>query len=301
MPDRVIELEAGAAAPGGRPILRHVDLTVRGRVRRADGSQRLPASRSLVRALTGLHPLASGSPGSSGRCCTTSTTGGGSGSVPQRGGATSGVPPRSGSRRVRAPDPAAPPAPLGPGRPRSDRRALEVVGLADRSLRRRPHACRGPAAACSSPGRSPEPGFFFLDEPTAGVDLPTSRCWPTRWRRCPAGGATIVLVAHELGPLAPLIDRAVVMRDGRMAYDGPPLASDQVATAHLDERARPPPPRAGAPRPRAPHRLAAGGPPMSDYPISSVCRSCSAALLRRCSPVSRRRPSAPTWCSAAWP
>ena len=47
-------------------------------------------------------------------------------------------------------------------------------------------------------------------------------------------GATIVLVAHELGPMAPLIDRAVVMRDGRVAYDGPPLASDQVATAHLD-------------------------------------------------------------------
>ena len=34
--------------------------------------------------------------------------------------------------------------------------------------------------------------------------------------------------------MAPLIDRAVVMRDGRVAYDGPPLASEQVATAHLD-------------------------------------------------------------------
>ncbi len=33
-----------------------------------------------------------------------------------------------------------------------------------------------------------------------------------------------MLVAHELGPMAPLIDRAVVMRDGRVAYDGPPLA-----------------------------------------------------------------------------
>ena len=34
--------------------------------------------------------------------------------------------------------------------------------------------------------------------------------------------------------MAPLIDRAVVMRDGRIAYDGPPLASAEVATAHLD-------------------------------------------------------------------
>ena len=47
-------------------------------------------------------------------------------------------------------------------------------------------------------------------------------------------GSTIVLVAHELGPMASLIDRAVVMRDGRVAYDGPPLASAEVATAHLD-------------------------------------------------------------------
>ena len=37
-----------------------------------------------------------------------------------------------------------------------------------------------------------------------------------------------MLVAHELGPLAPLVDRAVVMRDGRVAYDGQPLADDAV-------------------------------------------------------------------------
>jgi zinc transport system ATP-binding protein len=38
----------------------------------------------------------------------------------------------------------------------------------------------------------------------------------------------VVLVAHELGPLAPLVDRAVVMRDGRTTYDGPPLADHAV-------------------------------------------------------------------------
>jgi zinc transport system ATP-binding protein len=37
-----------------------------------------------------------------------------------------------------------------------------------------------------------------------------------------------VLVAHELGPMASLVDRAVVMRDGRKAYDGPPLADHEV-------------------------------------------------------------------------
>ena len=37
-----------------------------------------------------------------------------------------------------------------------------------------------------------------------------------------------MLVAHELGPIAPLVDRAVVMRDGRITYDGPPLADHEV-------------------------------------------------------------------------
>ena len=34
--------------------------------------------------------------------------------------------------------------------------------------------------------------------------------------------ATVLLVLHELGPLEPLIDRAVVLRDGCVLHDGPP-------------------------------------------------------------------------------
>lgn len=32
----------------------------------------------------------------------------------------------------------------------------------------------------------------------------------------------MLLVLHELGPLEPLIDRAVVLRDGCVMHDGPP-------------------------------------------------------------------------------
>ena len=46
--------------------------------------------------------------------------------------------------------------------------------------------------------------------------------------------ATIVLVAHEIGPMAPLIDRSVVMRDGRVVYDGPPLTQEVAAHTHHD-------------------------------------------------------------------
>ena len=73
-----------------------------------------------------------------------------------------------------------------------------------------------------------EPELLFLDEPAAGVDLPNQEALARALGVLKQRGATIVLVAHELGPLAPLVDRAVVMRDGRVAYDGEPLADDAV-------------------------------------------------------------------------
>jgi zinc transport system ATP-binding protein len=36
-----------------------------------------------------------------------------------------------------------------------------------------------------------------------------------------AGGGTVILVAHELGPLQPVITRAVVVHEGVIAHDGP--------------------------------------------------------------------------------
>jgi zinc transport system ATP-binding protein len=67
------------------------------------------------------------------------------------------------------------------------------------------------------------PDLLVLDEPTAGVDVHSQRTFADALSGLVARGATIVLVAHELGPLGPLVDRAVVMRDGRVAYDGPPI------------------------------------------------------------------------------
>ena len=44
----------------------------------------------------------------------------------------------------------------------------------------------------------------------------------------------MVVVLHELGPFAPLIDRAVALREGRVTYDGPP---DQLAHSDGDAHA----------------------------------------------------------------
>jgi zinc transport system ATP-binding protein len=111
--------------------------------------------------------------------------------------------------------------------------ALEVVGLSDKAR---------DGVATLSGGQQQrtliaralagEPELFFLDEPTAGVDLPNQYALADALAQLKMRGATIVLVAHELGPLEPLVERAVVMRDGRVVYDGPPLAQADVHTAH---------------------------------------------------------------------
>ena len=237
----VIDLRDGAVALGGRPVLRHVDLRVESgqfvALMGANGS----GKTTLVRALTGLRPLAVGSLRLFGTPYAEFRDWRRVGYVPQRGSAASGVPAsvwevvasgRLTRRRLLRP--------VG----RRDRAAiadaLEVVGLADRA---------GEGVSTLSGGQQQrvliaralagEPELFFLDEPTAGVDLPNQQVLADSLETLAARGATIVLVAHELGPLARLIGRAVVMRDGRIVYDGPPLTHDQVhhpdlAMAHVD-------------------------------------------------------------------
>ena len=80
-----------------------------------------------------------------------------------------------------------------------------------------------------------EPDLFFLDEPTAGVDLPNQLALAEALAELKRRGATVLLVAHELGPLAELVDRAVVLRDGRVAFDGEPLADHAVHDPSLGD------------------------------------------------------------------
>ena len=128
--------------------------------------------------------------------------------------------------------------------------------------RRRLPALRRPAAAGAHRPRARRASrtCSCSTSPPPASTCPTSRPSPTRCAVLKERGATIVLVAHELGPMEPLIDRAVVMRDGRVAYDGPPLA--QEVASH--DAPPPRPRRTGRARPRAarrlPLRLGAGGP-----------------------------------------
>jgi zinc transport system ATP-binding protein len=67
-----------------------------------------------------------------------------------------------------------------------------------------------------------KPDLLVLDEPNAGVDAASQEAFAAALTRFAGDGGTILLVLHELGPLRPLIGRAVVVHDGRIAYEGTP-------------------------------------------------------------------------------
>ena len=237
MTEPAVTMRDGSVVLGGRPVLRAVDLSVGVgefvALMGANGS----GKSTLVRALVGLHGLASGEVRLFDSPLDRYDDWCRIGYVPQRTTAAAGVPASVGevvaagrlTRRKLL-------RPLS----RADRRAisdaLEVVGLADR---------RRDAVSNLSGGQQQrvliaralagEPELFFLDEPTAGVDLPNQEVLADTLATLKQRGATIVLVAHELGPLGRLIDRAVVMRDGRVAYDGAPLRDHEVHQSWLGE------------------------------------------------------------------
>ena len=107
--------------------------------------------------------------------------------------------------------------------------ALEVVGLQELSRSGISNLSGGQQQrALIARALAGEPDLFLLDEPTAGVDLPHQEALADALRTLAGRGATIILVAHELGPMRPLVDRAVVMRNGRIVYDGAPLDDHEV-------------------------------------------------------------------------
>ncbi|MEU3449599.1 metal ABC transporter ATP-binding protein [Streptomyces thermolilacinus] len=219
----VISVRAATATLGSRPVLRGVDFTVhRGEVVAllgANGSGKSTAVRSVI----GQVPLTGGAVSLFGTDLRRFRDWARVGYVPQRTTAASGVPAtvrevvssgRLSRTKLRWPS-------------RADRaavdRAIELVGLADRAkdsvwaLSGGQHQRVLIARALAS-----EPELLIMDEPMAGVDLASQEVLAATLHEQVAQGTTVLLVLHELGPLEPLIDRAVVLRDGCVVHDGPP-------------------------------------------------------------------------------
>ncbi|NEA18004.1 heme ABC transporter ATP-binding protein [Streptomyces halstedii] len=72
--------------------------------------------------------------------------------------------------------------------------------------------------------------LLLLDEPTAALDLRHQELVLRICRERAAAGDAVVVVLHDLGLAAAYADRAVVLRDGRVAVDGPPA---EVFTGEL--------------------------------------------------------------------
>ncbi|MFF0762742.1 metal ABC transporter ATP-binding protein [Streptomyces sp. NPDC003737] len=223
MTETLISLRAVRADLGSRPVLRGIDLAVhRGEVVALLGANGSGKS-TIVRGIIGQVPPSAGEIELFGTPLRRFRDWRRIGYVPQRTTAAGGVPATvtevvSSGRLSRTR--------FGVLR-RADheavRRALDMVGLADRAkdsvdaLSGGQHQRVLIARALAS-----EPEVLIMDEPMAGVDLASQEVLARTLRDQVNSGATVLLVLHELGPLEPLIDRAVVLRDGCVLHDGPP-------------------------------------------------------------------------------
>jgi zinc transport system ATP-binding protein len=79
---------------------------------------------------------------------------------------------------------------------------------------------------------------LVLDEPMAGVDLVLQQRLADILGSLK--GRTIVVVLHGLGPVAPLVTRAVVLESGRVAHDGPTAPQDWADLSQHSDRPAPP-------------------------------------------------------------
>ena len=64
------------------------------------------------------------------------------------------------------------------------------------------------------------PTLLVMDEPFAGVDLATQQRLADLVGSLHDEGMSVLVVLHETEVFAPLLDRAVVLREGRVAQDG---------------------------------------------------------------------------------
>ncbi|MFF4543142.1 metal ABC transporter ATP-binding protein [Streptomyces sp. NPDC001435] len=223
MGEPVISMRDVRAELGSRPVLRGIDLTVnRGEVVAllgANGSGKSTAIRSLI----GQVPVSGGEIALFGTPRRRFRDWARVGYVPQRTTAAGGVPATvteivSAGRLSRTR--------FGLFRKADHeavRRALELVGMADRA-KDSVNALSGGQHQRVLIARAlvAEPELLIMDEPMAGVDLASQEVLAQTLSEQVAAGTTVLLVLHELGPLEPLIDRAVVLRDGCVLHDGPP-------------------------------------------------------------------------------
>ncbi|MDU0349499.1 metal ABC transporter ATP-binding protein [Actinomyces sp. MRS3W] len=180
---------------------------------------------TLVKTILGLHPVSSGTVRLFGRDVADRRTVPWDrvGYVPQRVGASSGVP-ATALEVVRS-------GLLSPSRPFADRgraarqralAALDAVGLADRAQDHVQVFSGGQSQRvliARALVRSPD--LLLLDEPLAGIDRASRESLAVTLAGLRDQGLTLLTVLHEMGELTDVVERAVVLAEGRVVFDGP--------------------------------------------------------------------------------
>jgi zinc transport system ATP-binding protein len=84
-----------------------------------------------------------------------------------------------------------------------------------------------------------DPAILVMDEPVASVDLAHQESFAATLAQLHASGTSILLVAHSLGAMQPLAQRAVVLERGVVVHDGVPsdvLTHEHEHPHHPDDR-----------------------------------------------------------------
>lgn len=231
----VVEVRDAVVALDDRVVLHGVDMTVpAGQVVTLLGANGSGKS-TLVRAAVGLVPLVAGQVRLFGTPLGRFRDWSRIGYVPQRTTAAAGVP--ATVREVVASGRLAHHSPFRPAT-RGDReaveRAIELVGLSDRSAESVSALSGGQQQrVLIARAAAGDPDLLVLDEPNAGIDRRSQEAFARALRTFVASGRTVLLVLHEMGLLAPLVDRGVVLDAGRVVHDGPlPVPPAYTGAAH---------------------------------------------------------------------
>lgn len=219
IPFRAAEL---SVALQGNLILKDINLEISAGTTVALCGENGSGKSTLVRAAVGLNPVSSGSleifgarPGEKNYPPALARVG----YVPQRKSALGTVPAtalevvRSGLlRRGR----------LGPKR--SDRKralkSLEKVGLAGAENKKFQFLSGGQQQrVLIARALVREPEFLIMDEPLAGIDRQSAQSLAETIAEAKTAGKTMLIVLHEHGFLAPLIDRTITLESGQIASD----------------------------------------------------------------------------------
>jgi iron complex transport system ATP-binding protein len=110
--------------------------------------------------------------------------------------------------------------------------ALEMMGASHLARRRMNEMSSGEARkVLLARALVTEPRALVLDEPTTGLDVVARHRFMESVRAIAVAGTTLILITHHVEEIIPEIRRVILLRQGRIAGDGP--KHTMMTAAHL--------------------------------------------------------------------